>query len=185
MKLLPFAYLLMLAIIFILPSFSAEGYSITAHTTSELAAQHAPNAWVMNLTFIFLGVSSFLDGWRVLDNFWFQKIIIAIFGLALVLTAFFQHAPIDPNLAFDVGEDNMHSWFASITGLSFTVFAISSAFIETSRSRKILAVSIGIFATLLSMLIFNLPDYAGIWQRLIFISAFGWLIFFFQGRIKE
>jgi len=179
---LPLAFLFMLAVIFILPFFSAEGYSMVTHTTSQLAAQHAPNAWVMNLTFILLGTTSILDGWKRLKNYWFQKITISIFGFALVLTAFFQHAPIDPNLAFDMQEDHLHSLFASITGFAFTFFAVSCAFIEPTKLRKTLAFFIGVLATLLSLLIFNMPAYAGIWQRLIFISSFAWLILFFQHR---
>jgi len=175
-------YLLFLPVIFILPFYGAEGYSIIKNTTSQLGAQNTPNAWIMNLTFILLGSSVILDGWRFLGNFWFHKIVLIVFGGALIMAAFFRHAPITANTPFDVSEDKLHSVFATITGTSFTLFAISAAFIEKTFQRKIWAFSTGIIATALSIMMFTLTDYTGIWQRLLLIISFAWLIFLFHGK---
>jgi len=175
-------FLFFLLVIFILPFFSAGGYSIIKNTTSQLGAQHTPNAWIMNVLFVLLGLSAIADGWRFLGNFWFHKIVITVFGGALIMAAFFRHAPITVNTPYDVSEDKLHSVFATITGASFTLFAISASFIEKTLQRKILAFSAGVIATALSIMMFTLTDYTGIWQRLLLIISFAWLIFLFHGK---
>jgi hypothetical membrane protein len=174
-------YILMIPVIFILPYFSAEGYSILKHTTSHLGAQNTPNAWIMNLVFCLLGLACILEAWFHLKRYWVHKILLTIFGAGLILTAFYQHAPIIEGIPYSLSEDAMHSLFATIVGFSFTLFAFSAAFIERTNKRRILAIMIGLAATGLSVLIFNVADLAGIWQRLMFIVSFAWLIFFLEG----
>ena len=181
---LVFPYLLMLLVIFILPFYSVESYSILENTTSQLGAQHAPYAWVMNTTFIFLGLGSMLSGWPYLKGYGFHKLALLIFGFSLIGAAIYKHAPIIAGVVFDVEEDRMHSIFSSLTGASFTVFAMSAAFILRHRTAKISALSVGVLAVLLSGLIFTVPEYRGIWQRALFIVAFGWLIVLFSGQEK-
>ncbi len=177
-KLLLFAYILLVLAAFVLPFFSVEEYSIVKNTTSHLGAQNAPNAWMMNVVFILLGISSIIDSWVRLSGFWLHKVVIIVFGISLLLTGIFQHAPITQGVQYSEYKDNMHSIFASITGYSFVFFAVASGFIEKTKARRILAISVGCFASLCSFLFFNLPDFAGIWQRLIFLSSFAWLLYF-------
>jgi hypothetical membrane protein len=181
---LVFPYLVMLLVVFILPFYSVESYSILQNTTSHLGAQHAPYAWVMNTTFVLLGLGSVLSGWPYLKGYGFHKLALLIFGFSLIGAAIYQHAPIVESVAFDVEEDRMHSIFSSLTGASFTVFAMSAAFILRHRTAKISALTVGVLAVLLSVLIFTVPEYRGIWQRALFIVAFGWLIVFFSGQEK-
>jgi len=181
---LVFPYLLLLGVIFILPFYSVESYSILQNTTSHLGAQHAPYAWVMNTTFILLGLGSMLSGWPYLKGYGFHKLALLIFGFSLIGAAIYQHAPIVAGVAFDAEEDWMHSLFSSVTGASFTVFAMSAAFILRYRTAKISALLVGVLAVLLSVLIFTVPEFRGIWQRAMFIVAFGWLIVLFNGQEK-
>ncbi|MDD4323103.1 MAG: DUF998 domain-containing protein [Dehalococcoidales bacterium] len=179
---LPAVYILMLLVIFILPFFSFEEYSIFKNTTSHLGAQNAPYAWVMNVVFALLGIASIADGWLRLSKYWLHKIVLTIFGISLVLTAFFQHAPIIPDVEFNVFEDDLHSKFATITGFSFTFFTISAVFIESTRKRKVIAVGMSIIAILLSLLIFRIDELAGVWQRIMFVIMFAWLMYFLYSR---
>ena len=183
-KYLSGAYFLMLIVIFVLPYFSDQNYSIIKHTTSELGAQNTPNSWIMNLTFIILGSASILDGWKFLKAYKFHKFVLTFFGISLILSALYKHAPIDATINYNIKEDDLHSLFSSITGFLFTLFAISTSFILEKRKDKLIAVLIGISATLLSVLIFNVSGFAGIWQRLIFISAFGWMIYLLNTKLK-
>ncbi|MDP3965028.1 MAG: DUF998 domain-containing protein [bacterium] len=174
-------YILLLFIMFILPYYSAEEYSILKNTTSQLGAQHAPNAWIMNITFCLLGIACMLEAWIYLKTFWVHKILLTIFGTGLILTAVFRHEPIIEGIPYNDFESALHSLFATIVGFSFTLFAISAAFIEKRNSKKLLAVLVGLIATGLSVLMITVTDYTGIWQRLIFIISFAWLMLFFEG----
>lgn len=84
----------------------------------------------MNLAFILAGISCILEAWLHLRKYWFHKMLLSIFGLSLMFTGIFNHAPIIEGVIFNSLEDKLHSIFATIVGFSFTVFAISSAFIE-------------------------------------------------------
>jgi len=184
-KILEFRYLLpvyiiLLVVMFLLPYFSADGYSVFKNTTSQLGAQNAPNAWVMNMVFFLLGAACILEAWLHLRNFWFQKVILTIFGLGLIFIAFFQHAPITGSIPFNSLEDEIHSFFANVIGFAFTILAFSAAFITKSHVGKIMALLLGCISTILSALMFSLTTYTGILQRLMFILAFAWLIFFFE-----
>ncbi len=94
------------------------------HTTSQLGAQMTPNAWVMNTVFFLLGAACIIESWFYLKKYWFQKILLTIFGLSLIFTAIYQHAPVNLDLAYDLREDQLHSFFASVVGFSFTIFVI-------------------------------------------------------------
>ncbi|MFM8913170.1 MAG: DUF998 domain-containing protein [Flammeovirgaceae bacterium] len=152
-----FTYLLMLVVIFVLPFFSHPSYSLLRNTSSHLAAQHMPHAWIMNVTFLLLGITSLWAGWRFYKRFIFQKIVVSLFGLSLVGAAFFRHAPIDPALPVDLLQDYWHSVFATTTGISFTLLAISTAFILESNRARVVAVSVAILASVLSAAMFQWP----------------------------
>ncbi len=172
----------MLLTVFILPFHSVDEYSILKNTTSHLGAQNAPYAWVMNMVFVLLGATAIVEGWLRLGNYWLHKVILAVFGTSLIVTGVFRHAPIVPDVPFSTYEDGLHSLFASITGFSFTLFAIAAAAIEPTKVRRLVAMGAGAVAILVSILIFRMEDYAGIWQRLMFIVAFAWLLFFLGSR---
>jgi len=183
-RLMPPSYVAMLLVMFILPFFSVDEYSILKNTTSHLGAQGAPYAWAMNVVFALLGAASVLDGWEPLSDYWLHKALLSVFGASLVLTAVFQHAPIVQGIAFSAREDSLHSVFASATGASFTLFAIAGVFVESSRIRRLVAGGVAAVAVILSMLIFSVADYAGIWQRAMFIVAFAWLMYFLYARAR-
>ena len=82
-KYLKGTYILMLLVIFVLPFYSHENYTILKNTTSHLGAQNTPNSWIMNITFILLGVTSIWTGWRFLGQYWFQKAARMVFGISL------------------------------------------------------------------------------------------------------
>lgn len=171
------ALLLLLPIMFVLPFYSADTYSIIKNTTSHLGAQSTPNAWIMNAAFVLVGISCVLEAWLHLGRFWFHKILLSIFGLSLALTGIFHHAPIIEGVIFNSFEDKLHSIFATIVGFSFAIYAMSSAFIEKAVRYRIIDIAVGFTATILSVLMSYLPNYSGIWQRAIFIISFLWLIF--------
>jgi len=179
-RLLTYAYLIMLLVIFILPFYSVPEYSIIKNTPSHLGGQNMPAAWIMNITFILLGVASIWNGWPRLKGYWFQRIVLLIFGGSLILCAFYQHAPIIREMPVDVQEDKMHSIFATLTGFSFSVFAIATCFITNNTTERAITAFVGMIALLLSILMFQVEDYMGIWQRMIFIISFGWMIYIFK-----
>ena len=180
-RLLLTVYPLMLLVLFLLPYHSVPGYSILKHTTSQLGAQNTPNAWIMNLVFCLLGLACIAEAWLHLKRYPVHRILLTVFGVGLVLTAIFRHAPIVEGIPFSVSEDAAHSVCATVVGFAFTLLAFAAAFIENTVGRRLLAVFAALAASGLSALIFYAADFAGLWQRIMFIVSFAWLIYFFRG----
>lgn len=174
------AYFILIVVMFLLPFYSIQEYSIAKNTTSQLGSQNTPNSWIMNLTFVIMGLCSIYFGWLHYRGYLFHRIVVVCFGSSLISTAFFSHAPIDTSLQFSKWEDQMHSVFAFTTGFSFTLLAIATAFIKTGKIEKLIPITVGILATVLSSLMFSIEEFMGIWQRLLFIISFGWTIYEFK-----
>ena len=170
------AYVLVLLAMFILLFYSVPGYSLVRNTLSQLGAQVTPNAWIMNFIFISLGIGSITAGWNYNKKFVFHRIYLFIFGASLVFTAFFNHAPLSPEIQYNLVEDGWHSYFACSTGLPFTILAITTSYLLEKKTDKMLGVTTGISVIILSILMFDADQFKGIWQRLIFIIRFGWMI---------
>ena len=171
-----YSYMIMLIVIFVLPFFSAEGYSIIRNTTSQLGAQNTPNALIMNVVFALLGVTFAVDVLSIRYTHWLYKVCGALFGLSLLGSAIFHHAPIQESVAFRVWEDQLHSFFASLTGFAFVGISFSSGVLEGNTPSGRMAFAAAAISVLMSLLMFLAPDYMGIWQRTMFALCFLWLL---------
>ena len=176
------AYVLLILVMFILPSYSTPEYSIISNTLSQLGAQYTPNAWIMNFTFVSLGIGSLIAGWRYFEGFAFQRLFLILFGISLTLAAFFNHAPVNTLTQYKISEDGWHSYFIFTAVLTFVILTISSTFILEKHTDKLLATAAGVSVIFLSVLMSEMADAAGVWQRLLFIISFGWMIYSFKSR---
>jgi hypothetical membrane protein len=182
--LLESSYLTGFLAMFILPVFGAPGYSIIRNTLSELGAQSAPFAWIMNSVFIILALSSIIAGWEYFEDFLLHRIVLLLCSASLMLTAFFNHAPANPDILYNIKESGWHAYFAGTAILSFTILSISTSFILEKQYDRILSVTAGISIILLSLLMSEAERYSGIWQRLVYIITFGWMIYMLKTREK-
>ena len=170
-------YILFLAVSNGLALISFEGYSLLSNTTSHLGAQGSPNAWVMNFVFMCLGIMSI---WITLSsNIRFYQVVGTIFGLSLILTGVFRHAPLTDSTQFNLFHDQLHSIFASATGFSFTFLAAGHGFMS-HKWQRIGGVVMAVVATLIPLGMMALPAFMGLLQRVMFVSAFGWLFFYMK-----
>jgi len=171
---------LMLMAMLILPFFMVPDHSIIRNTISELGAQVTPYSWIMNTIIAALAVSSVMSGWRYYEGYVFQRIILLLFGIALLLAAIFNHAPVNPEIPFNIIEDGWHSYLMNTTWLSFIILTFSTVLIPEKPVSKPYSVMTGISAVLLLLLVTEADQTAGIWQRLQFIISFAWLISTFK-----
>ena len=171
-----FVYILLLLAAFVLPYFSAEGYNVVRHSLSELGAQSAPNGWMMNAVFILLSAVTAWLGTIVLRRFWLPFYLLCFFVISLGLTAIYHHAPITETLYLE-REHVMHSIFSTITGVVFSVYCVAMLLTLQHRLDKALAFFMLCLAVGLSLLIVIFPDFTGVFQRVLFFTAFGWIFY--------
>ncbi len=172
-----FIFVLFLVVSIGLPFFSFEGYSILSNTTSHLGAQSSPYSWVMNMVFVCLGVMAVWITYQ--SRIRYHQIVGLIFGLSLALTGFFQHAPLIDSVSVNQQHDLIHSIFASITGFSFTLLAAGHGFISQG-SQRTAGIIMAFVATSISIGMMLFPSIMGLLQRVMFVSAFGWLFFYME-----
>lgn len=169
-------YILMVLTAFILPSFSSEAYSIVGNSLSELGAQSTSGNWIMNSVFILLSIVTVLLGTKVLRRFWIPLYLLYFFAIALGFTAIYQHAPVS-NLFYLEGEHITHSIFSLITGVAFSAYCIAIVFTISKSVDKALAFLMFCLAIGLSLLMVTYPQYRGVFQRTLFITAFAWIFY--------
>ena len=174
------AYMLILLAMFILPFLMVPDQSLIRNTLSELGAQFSSYSWIMNSIFTVLALSSVISGWGCFEGFVFQRIILVLFGISLILASIFNHAPTDPDIQYNISEDGWHMYFICTSWLAFVILSFSTALILEDPSDRLLSIAAGITVLLLLLLTFEAENAAGIWQRLLFIISFGWMIYTFK-----
>ncbi len=167
----------MLLAMFILPLFLGPDHSIIRNTISELGAQNSAGAWIINSILVALALSSVISVWGCFKGSVFIRVIIILFAVSIVLSALFNHAPVNPEIPYNISEDGWHKYFSCITWIAFVILAFSTALTLKKQAARSLALFAGISAVLLSLLSSEAEQTAGIWQRLLFIISFGWLIY--------
>ncbi|MTI88174.1 MAG: DUF998 domain-containing protein [Balneolaceae bacterium] len=106
-----------------MPFFSVDFYFIVKNTTSHLGVQYSPHAWIMNITFAALGLGSIASGWNYYKRYWLHRMLLLLFGTALVLAAIYRHAPIETGITnYYVRHDELYSLFATIDRFYLYIF---------------------------------------------------------------
>lgn len=174
------AFLLILLLMFLLPLFSVPGYSIIRNTVCELGAQSSPHAQIINFTFVFLAIGSVVEGWAFFEGCTLHRILLILFGISLTLIAFFNHAPVDADIRYNLKEAGFHTYFSCTALFSFIILTIATSFIMERQHERFLAIATGLSAIILSVLTSEYDQLAGVWNRLLLIISFGWMIYNFK-----
>jgi hypothetical protein len=106
-------------------------------------------------------------------------VVGTLFALSLALTGLFPHAPLVQGVKVNVLFDAVHSVGATSAGFCFTFLAFGHGIINRG-SQRVLGIAAASAATVLSVAMAGYPSLAGLFQRLIFILSFGWILFFLK-----
>jgi lysylphosphatidylglycerol synthetase-like protein (DUF2156 family) len=156
--------------------YTVENYSILSHTISELGAQETKNNFIAILGFIAFGSGIILEWIRYPSR---AGIPFLFFGIFIALAGLLPHKPIDPNLSYSVIADQLHSLMASLSGIALTIgFFWNGIFARTARMQALNFYMASICLTL-PLIMFAIPEYQGIIQRLMYFQVFVWLWFFY------
>jgi hypothetical protein len=176
---LSYALVYFIGIVVILNFNSDPNYSFLSNTTSELGAQLTVNSQWMNLSFILLGLSIFIDLWVSKNMALAVKVIGSVFSFFLWMTAMFGHRPIDSSLSYNLLFDQLHSVFATLTGISFACLQTMIFATEKSKSIKILSIILFMISIVIPILMFQLELIKGLLQKLMMLISFLGLICYF------
>ena len=164
--------------------FAPPGYSWTHNTISDLGSQGHTHKWVMQAGFIGFGillagglaVKSRLSG-RINP----ADVLVLFYGLAILVTGFFCAAPITNSLVYSPGEAQLHSLFATLAGVSLSLGLLWYLIAAVSTSERLFHLVFLVLILTLSLFFGlaengDLPVGQGIIQRLLYLTAFLWLV---------
>ncbi|HBR55117.1 MAG TPA: hypothetical protein DEA82_13415 [Flavobacteriaceae bacterium] len=172
------AYLLFVGTLFILPLFSFEGASILETTIGALGAQKVPGNWFANATVIILSFAVVPLATKQLGSYWKQLAVLYTFCIVFFFTGMYQLAGLDAQqYIFNYTNDALHSLFSVITGFAFCLFCVFFIFILKEKAHRWQTFIVFSLALILPLLMWYLPAYKGILQRVLFLVTFGWLFY--------
>ncbi len=166
--------MLFVAAVLIAPGVSHPAYSSLAHTTSELAGQNMPAAWMMRLGFMGFGLGvavASLARWQAMPTLASATLL---FGLCMVAAAVWSHLPIDPSLGGSTGEDGLHSLAATAMGFAFAAAVATRLWQQRGRGHWLDWMAVAA-AVPLPLGMAALPTMDGALQRTMFAISFLWL----------
>jgi uncharacterized membrane protein YidH (DUF202 family) len=101
---------------------------------------------------------------------------LVIFGIGMIASAIWHHDPIDPALGRNAIDDGRHSIAATVVGIAFTLAVLAQLAQDGWPRRDRLSWLALAASTLLPVAMALWPDAAGLWQRLMFLISFAWLL---------
>lgn len=170
----------MLFVVFIIVAhiFSTNYYDWTKNTISDLGAQGYERKLIMQIGFLAFGLTLclgiFLNGLSIRTS------PILIYGLCVALTGIFCTKPFFDINTYSTIQSTLHSTFAQIAGLTFSIGILAQIFFRTDRSFKYIHIAFFILVIGLSALFGLLKNYQGIAQRLLYLTSFIWLIKYYK-----
>ncbi len=178
------AVIYFIAVIVLAHFFVPPIYDWTQNTVSDLASQGHTYKWIMQTGFIGFGL---LLTWGVIFHFNKNRrayflLLVAIYGLSILVTGFFCAAPIDPSFPNSLRESQLHSMFATVAGIAMSLgifwqFAVSSNSRERWTRFAFFVLVIGISG------LFGLAENhilaldKGIVQRVLYLVGLAWLVY--------
>lgn len=161
---------------------SSSPYDWKNNTISELAAQGYSYRWVMKIGFILFGgilavgiIKKWIDG----ESSILIELPFLIYGIAILISGLYSTKPI-VDVHYSQIESHIHSYAAQLAGISFSIGLLLKGIMETDASMKV-AHFVTFFGVVgLSALFGILECYTGIIQRVMYLSSFIWLIFYYN-----
>jgi hypothetical protein len=173
-----FIFAVILAAHFIAP----KEYNWRENTISELASQKYKYRFIMQLGFIGFGVllSVGIISDLLIQSLDVKNIPILVYSLSVMLSGVFSTKPFNNSLDFSKRESQLHSLFAQIAGLAFSIGVLAYFFYVDSIWLKIVHFGFFLFVIIVSFLFGRVNTNKGILQRVLYIGSFIWLALFFK-----
>jgi hypothetical membrane protein len=184
MKMVTVSIIYFIAVIVLAHFFAPPEYKWTQNTISDLAAQGLKYQWIMQAGFIGFGLLlnlGFVQKFIAAQKISYPDLLIMLYGLAILLSGFFSTEPFIKGLSYSVQESNLHSLFATVAGIAFSLGIFYRLVTAPTPGEKWMH---GIFLLVVigTSLLFGLsengllPVAKGIVQRSLYLVSFIWLL---------
>lgn len=161
------------------PSVMPAGYSWVSNSISESGAQQLTGAWVTRIGFLSFGLGVILtalvnwSAWKSAGAW-----LLSGFGFLMLTVAAFSTKQWDPSVSFNELENTLHSVSASVMGFFYGIGVLLVILAEKNASLavKILGWVAVITSIAMPILAGVVPEFGGIFQRIMFAVAISWFV---------
>jgi len=183
MKMIQFSILFFVAVIVLAHFFTPPEYNWTQNTVSDLAAQGLKYQWIMQAGFIGFGLLlnfGFVQKFIAAQKVSYPDLLIMLYGLAILFSGIFSTAPFIKGVSYSVQASNLHSFFATTAGISFSLgifYRLVTAPTSAEKWQHAIFLVLVMGTSLLFGLSENetLPLAKGLVQRSLYLVSFLWL----------
>jgi hypothetical protein len=154
-------------------------YNWVSNSISESGAQQLTGAWVTRLGFISFGLGVILTAlvnWSIWKSFgaW----LLSGFGFLMLTVAAFSTKQWDASIPFNEIENTLHSLSASVMGFFYGIGVLLVILAEKNASLalKVLGWIAVVTSIAMPILVGVVPEFGGVFQRLMFAIAITWFI---------
>jgi hypothetical membrane protein len=158
--------------------FSTNNYDWTKNTISDLGAQGYDRKLIMQFGFLAFGLT--MSAGILANGLTWRTTPILIYGLCVGLTGIFCTKPFFNLNNYSVTQATIHSALAQIAGTTFTLGILLQLFYSIDKSEKWIHFAFFILVVGFSASFGLMKNYQGIFQRLLYLTSFTWLIKFYK-----
>lgn len=159
---------------------ATNNYDFSKNTISDLGAQGYDRKLIVQTGFLLFGLT--ITAGVIANGLSLRTSPILIYGFCVALTGVFCTKPFFDisHINYSETQSNLHSLFAQIAGLSFSIGILAQLFNETDRTGKIIHLVFFVLIIGLSATFKLLENYQGIAQRFLYLISFLWFINFYK-----
>jgi hypothetical protein len=169
--------IIMLLIMMIIPFFLSDPEEALSSTIESFSSSHHLYSFIITILLIFFGSGSVIFSWEHFNGLPFQRFTLLLFGCTFIFASILAHSWLY-NISIDnIPLQTVHRCIAGISVISFSILAISTAFLlseHRGRNVSFLSGTAALFGVFLQS---ELKGSAGLWQRFIILVFAGWLIY--------
>jgi hypothetical membrane protein len=158
--------------------YSTNNYDWTKNTISDLGAQGYDRKLIMQSGFLAFGIT--MSAGILANGLTWRTTPILIYSLCVGLTGIFCTKPFTDIAIYSTTQSTLHSTFAQIAGIAFTLGILSQLFYSTDKNDKWIHLAFFIMVLGFSASFGLMKNYQGIFQRLLYFISFIWLIKFYK-----
>jgi hypothetical membrane protein len=158
--------------------FSTDNYDWTKNTISDLGSQGYDKKLIMQFGFLVFGLT--LTTGILIKGLTWRTAPILIYALCVALTGIFCTKPFFDFGTYSTTQSTLHSTFAQIAGVTFSIGILSQIFFTSDNNLKYLHIVFFVLVVGLSASFGLLKNYQGIAQRLLYLTSFIWLIKYYK-----
>jgi hypothetical membrane protein len=158
--------------------FAINNYDWTRNTISDLGAQGYSRSLIMRCGFLAFGLA--LSCGILINGISWRTAPIVIYALCVALTGIFCTKPFVGHISHSVMHAALHSWFAQIAGIAFSIGIFIQLFFTPDIRMKYIHFIFFVLVIGVSITFGLVKTQQGIIQRFLYLLSFIWLVKFYK-----